>query len=164
MVVPFCAVWFDVLENRIPNWVTAGGLLSSLAVRGIAGPEALWHGVLGGSLGLAIGLGFFAAGAMGAGDGKLLATLGALLGLNTFLWCLPLIGMFGGLLVLTVTIRQGTVIPTLLRLRELVFHLLTFGRAGERRSLSTRGAVTVPYGVAMAAGALAAWFGWGVGL
>ncbi|MDH3424166.1 MAG: hypothetical protein OEN00_14325, partial [Gemmatimonadota bacterium] len=102
--------------------------------------------------------------AMGAGDGKLLASVGALLGLDTFLWCLPLIGAFGGLLALAVTARKGTLIPTLLRFRELTFYFVTFGRIGDRRTLSTPGAVTVPYGVAVAAGAVTAWLGWGLTL
>lgn len=158
------AVWFDVSENRIPNWTTTGGLLVSLAARGIVGPEALWAGMLGGGLGLTIGILFFAAGAMGAGDGKLLATVGAILGLETFLWCLPLIGIFGGLLVFAVTIRNGTVIPTLLRFRDLLFHFVSLGRIGDRRTLASPGAVAVPYGVAVAAGALTAWLGWGLTL
>jgi prepilin peptidase CpaA len=163
-VVLLLAVWFDVREQRIPNWITVSGLVISLLVRGLVGPGALWAGVLGGALGLFLGVLLFAAGAMGAGDGKLLTSVGAILGLDTFLWCLPLIGAFGGMLVLVVTVRNGTVIPTLLRFRELLFHFMSFGRIGDRRSLSTPGAVTVPYGVAVAAGAVTAWLGWGLSL
>jgi Flp pilus assembly protein protease CpaA len=99
---------------------------------------------------------------MGAGDGKLLATVGSLLGLETFLPSLPLIGAFGGVLALAVTVRNGTVFATLLRFRELLFYFVSFGRIGERRTLSTPGAVTIPYGVAVAAGAATAWLGWGL--
>jgi len=162
VAILFLAVWFDVSERRIPNWITVGGLLVTLVVRAGIGLDALWTGLLGGGLGLALGLLFFAAGAMGAGDGKFLATLGALLGLETFLWCLPLIGAFGGMLALVVTLRNGTIIPTLLRFRELLFYMVSFGRIGAVRTLSTPGAVTVPYGVAMAAGAVTAWLGWGL--
>lgn len=164
MVVLVLAVWFDVSQARIPNWVTAGGLVVSLALRGIVGPEALWAGILGAGVGLFLGLLLFTAGALGAGDGKLLATVGALLGFEAFLRCLPLIGAFGGLLALAVTVPRGTVIPTLLRFRELVFYFVTFGRIGERRTLATPGAVTIPYGLAVAAGAVTAWLGWGLTL
>lgn len=162
VVVLILAVWFDVIEKRIPNWITIGGMLGSLALRWAIGPEALWAGVVGGALGLTLGVFLFAAGAMGAGDGKFLATIGSLLGLAAFLRCLPLIGAFGGLLVLAVTACQGTMIPTLLRFRELVFYFVSFGRIGDRRTLSTPGAVTVPYGVAVAAGAAMACVGWGL--
>ncbi len=158
------SVWFDVGERRIPNWITVGGLVGSLILRGIVGPEALGVGVLGGALGFALGILLFAAGAMGAGDAKLLVTVGSFLGLDAFLRCLPLIGGFGGLLALAVTFRNGTLIPTLLRFRELLFYFVSFGRIGERRTLATPGAVTVPYGVAVAAGAAMAWLGWGLTL
>jgi Flp pilus assembly protein protease CpaA len=162
IVVLLLAVWFDVSEKRIPNWITLGGLAGALAWRGVIGPEALWMGVLGGALGLSLGLLLYAAGAMGAGDGKLLATVGSFLGLETFLPSLPLIGAFGGVLALAVTVRNGTVFATLHRFRELLFYFVSFGRIGDRRTLSTPGAVTVPYGVAVAAGAATAWLGWGL--
>jgi Flp pilus assembly protein protease CpaA len=164
LVVLFLAVWFDVSERRIPNWITVGGLLVAFVVRAGLGLDVLWTGFVGGGLGLVLGILFWAAGAMGAGDGKFLATLGAILGLETFLWCLPLIGAFGGALALAVTVRNGTIIPTLLRFRELLFYVVSFGRIGEVRTLSSPGAATVPYGVAMAAGAVTAWLGWGLAL
>jgi prepilin peptidase CpaA len=158
------AVWFDVREQRIPNWLTAGGLAVALLLRAALGTGALWVGLLGGALGFSLGILLFAAGAMGAGDAKLLATVGLLLGFDTFLRCLPLIGALGGLLALAVTIQKGTVIPTLVRFRELLFYVVSFGRIGERRTLSMPGAVTVPYGVAVALGAAMAWVGWGPSL
>ena len=164
LVVLALSVWFDVTEERIPNWLTLSGLVSALALRGILGPEALWVGFLGGALGFALGVLLFAAGAMGAGDGKLLTAVGAALGLDTFLLCLPLIGAFGGLLALALTIRRRTILPTLLRFRALLFYVVSFGRLGERRTLDTPGAVTVPYGLAVAAGAAMAWLGWGLTL
>jgi len=158
------SVWFDVREHRIPNWLTAGGVLLALLLRTLLGPEALLTGVLGSALGLGLGLTFFAGGVMGAGDAKLLTAVGAVLGLDTFFWCLPLIGLFGGVLALVITIRNGTVIPTLLRFQELLFYFVTLGRIGDRRTLATPGAATVPYGVAVAAGAATAWLGWGLTL
>lgn len=164
IVVLTLAVWFDLTEQRIPNAITAGGLVSALVLRAMIGPGALWSGLQGGAIGLFLGVLLFAAGAMGAGDGKLLAAVGSLLGFEVFLWCLPLIGAFGGVLAIFVTIRNGTVIATLLRFRDLLFHFVTLGRIGRLRTLSTPGSVTVPYGVAVAAGAVTAWLGWGLGL
>jgi prepilin peptidase CpaA len=162
VVVLVSAVWFDVREERIPNWITAGGLVIALLLRGIIGVDALQSGILGGAVGFSLGILLFAAGVMGAGDGKFLVTVGALLGFEDFLRSLPLIGAFGGLLALVVTLRKGTIIATLLRFRELLFYFVSFGRIGERRTLSTPGAVTVPYGVAVAAGAAMVWLGWGL--
>lgn len=164
IVVLGLAVWFDVREQRIPNVVTTGGLLSFLTMRAIVGPEAFLTGLAGGVAGLVLGIALFAAGAMGAGDGKLLAAVGAALGLEVFLLCLPLIGAFGGLLALIEAGRRGSLIATLVRFRLLLFYVVTFGRLGARRTLAMPGAVSVPYGVAVAAGAATAWLGWGLGL
>lgn len=163
-VVLVLAVWFDVRRRRIPNWVTVGGAVSALVVRGLIGTEAVRAGLLGGTLGLSLGILLFAVGAMGAGDGKLLAAVGSFLGFEIFVLALPLIGLAGGLLALTVTARSGTLVPTLLRFRELVLHVVSFGRVGERRTLTMPGAVTVPYGVAVAVGAAWGWLTWGAPL
>jgi prepilin peptidase CpaA len=160
-VVLVLAIWFDVSRRRIPNWLTVGGAVAALVMRGFIGVEALWAGLLGGTLGLSLGILLFAVGAMGAGDGKLLATVGAFLGFGVFAQALPLIGVVGGLLALAVTARNGTLLPTLFRFRELVLHIVSFGRIGERRTLAMPGAVTVPYGVAVAAGAAWGWLTWG---
>jgi prepilin peptidase CpaA len=164
LVVLSLAVWFDVREQRIPNEITGGALLVFLVGRSVLGSGALVAGLTGGALGLVLGIALFAAGAIGAGDGKLLAAVGVALGFDTFLLCLPLIGAFGGLLALVVATRSGTLFATLLRFRELLFYVVTFGRIGERRTLDMPGAVSVPYGVAVAAGAFTAWLGWGFGL
>lgn len=158
------SVWFDVRQGRIPNWLTVGGVAGALMLRGLIGVEALWVGLAGGALGLALGLLLFAAGAMGAGDGKLLAAVGSFLGFGVFVQSLPLIGAIGGLLALGLTVRNGTVIPTLLRFRELLYYCVSFGRIGERRTLAMDGAVTIPYGVAVAAGAAWACLAWGFSL
>ena len=161
-VVLVLATWFDISQKRIPNWLTVGGTVAVLASRGFMGVEALGAGLLGGMLGLCLGLLLFAIGAMGAGDGKLLATVGAGLGLGGFVQALPLIGLAGGVLALLETVRTGTLIPTLLRFRELALHMVSFGRVGERRTLAMPGAVTVSYGVAVAAGVVWAWMAFGV--
>lgn len=151
-VVLVLATGWDVSQKRIPNWLTVGGTMAALLTRGFMGFEALGAGLLGCVAGLSLGILLFAIGAMGAGDGKLLATVGAFLGLEGFLQALPLIGLAGGLLALAVTARNGTLVPTFLRLQELLLHVVSFGRIGERRTLAMAGAVTVPYGAAVAAG------------
>jgi prepilin peptidase CpaA len=162
-VVLVLATWFDVSQKKIPNWLTVGGTVAALVLRGVMGAGAFGTGLLGGLLGLSLGVLLFALGAMGAGDGKLLATVGACLGLGAFVQAIPLIGLGGGLLALVVTALAGTLIPTLLRFRDLLIHVVSFGRIGERRTLAMPGAVTVPYGVAVAAGVICwAWLASGV--
>ena len=163
-VVLILAMGFDVRQRRIPNWLTVGGTVAALVLRSFIGLDALWSGLAGGAVGLSLGVLLFAIGAMGAGDGKLLAAVGSSLGLTVFVQALPLIAIAGGVLALVVTTWTGTLIPTLLRFRELITHVVSLGRMGERRTLATPGAVTVPYGVAVAAGAAWGWLVWGLAL
>jgi prepilin peptidase CpaA len=158
------AVWFDASQNRLPNWLTVGGMAAALVLRGVIGLEAVGIGLLGAALGLSLGMLFFAAGAMGAGDGKLLAAVGFFLGFEVFVRALPLMGVAGGVLALAVAVRNGSLVPTFLRVRALLFHVVSFGRRGERRTITMPDAVTVPYGVAVAAGAAWGCLAWGLSL
>ncbi|HEY1297268.1 MAG TPA: prepilin peptidase [Chloroflexota bacterium] len=77
----------DVWSRRIPNWVTFGTLLLGVVLNTwLHGAEGLVGAVAGAALGLALLLPFYAMGAVGAGDVKLLGALGALLGPQALLW------------------------------------------------------------------------------
>ena len=72
----------DVRGQRIPNWLTYSGLLAALVVRaGLGG----WTGLKGGLAGMLFAGGIFfllfLLGGMGGGDVKLMAAVGAWVGL-----------------------------------------------------------------------------------
>jgi prepilin peptidase CpaA len=162
------AVYTDVRERKIPNGLVLAGLAAGLAVAALqsagwwpevpAAAGSIAAGLAGAGLGLAVGVAFFALGALGAGDGKLLAVVGAFLGPVGLLMSVLYGGIAGGLFALAAAVRRGTILPVLLRTRDLAIHLITFGRHGERWTVDSPGAVSVPYGVAIALGALLAWF------
>jgi hypothetical protein len=54
--------------------------------------------------------------------------------------------------------RRGVLLPVLYNCGEIMKHWATFGRRGANRSFATVGALTIPYGIAIAAGALLWWF------
>lgn len=159
------AAWFDVRESRIPNALTVSALLAALALRA-AGGAGLASGLAGAGVAFACALPFFLVGGLGGGDAKLLAAVGGFLGMERVFTALFLTALVGGLMGVVVMLRKRATVETMANLRTIFasFGTGTFTgwkRDGESRAavtLDTPGAITVPYGVAIAAGALLAWF------
>jgi prepilin peptidase CpaA len=149
----------DVRSRRIPNSLVAclacTGLLFSLATARTVGAGA-YQGFVGLGAGLCIWLPFYAVGWLGAGDVKLFAAAGAWLGPWRTVEAATTAALGGGILALF-----------------WMFHAYGFKGAAARgvvgvlapRTLFSSGVHTqssraIPYGVALATGALmAAWFG-----
>lgn len=152
------ALWSDATTRRLPNRLTLTVILVGLATRLPLGPDAMIAGLLGALLGVALSLPLFALGAIGGGDVKLVAGAGAFLGPGELFWAL----LLGAALSLVVAVeeitRRKVAAPVLYRTRDLILYLVTLGRMGQRPRADAGGAVKIPYGVAIAAGAVFAWF------
>ena len=156
------AAAFDLWSRRIPNWLTLGGLAAALLLRSVTGVHPLLDGLAGAGLGFGLGLVCMVLGALGGGDGKLLMAAGAFFGFRPFVGALLLIGVLGGLLGIAEAVRQRAILPAVYSAGGMLKRWATLGRsAGPARTLESPGAVKVPYGVAIALGAVAWWF-WGV--
>lgn len=159
------AIWYDVRERRLPNLLTLGGLAVALALRAPMGLEAIGSGLAGAGVAFGLALPFFIVGGAGAGDVKLLTAVGAFVGWSQLDTALFVMAMVGGVMAVTAIARRRAVRQTFVNLQLLA---MTFGRrsftgwkGAEGQAvltLETPGAITVPYGVAIAAGALAGWF------
>lgn len=152
------AGWLDLRTGRIPNVLTVTGLAAALALRALQDPAQVVPGLLGAAFGLGVSLPLFALGGLGGGDVKLLAAVGAFLGPGKLVTALLAAGVVGGAMALAVAVWSGALAATLARTGGLLLRWLTLGRAGERRTLGAPGVVTVPYGVAIAVGAVVGWF------
>jgi prepilin peptidase CpaA len=152
------AGWIDLRTRRIPNWLTLGILVVALVLKLFGGLGLLASGAIGAALGLALAVVLFGLGAVGGGDGKLLIGVGAFLGHERFVGALLLIAVLGGLLGVLEAVRRGVILPAVLGAGAMIRRWLTLGRSGETRTLQSPGAVTVPYGVAIAAGSIVWWF------
>ena len=97
-------------------------------------------------------------GVMGGGDAKLLIAIGAFMGPRHFLWAAVLIAIIGGMMAVVDAGRRGVLLPVLYNCGQILKHWATFGRRGANRSFASVGALTIPYGIAIAAGALLWWF------
>lgn len=130
----------DVRSRRIPNWLTAGLFVSGVGL-------GLWHSggagvflaLAGTVLGLAMLLPFYTLGAIGAGDVKLLAGLGAVMGPQVLVTIAIYAALAGGLISIFILAKTGRL---LVALHEIFV---------EHRPPSASGA-KAPYGVAIASG------------
>lgn len=160
LLVP--AAWTDLRERRIPNRLTYAGMLLALLLRIAFG----WDAVIAGFGGVAIAFLFsfplFAIGALGAGDGKLLMALGMLMGPRQFALSLLVIAVAGGILSLAEAIRQKRFGATLRSIRFIlwgwVLQVAASGNFFSSPPKPSAPSVTIPYGVAIAVGAMIGWF------
>lgn len=152
------SVWFDLRSRRIPNALTVAGLGVALLLRGSWGGGALVEGVEGAGLALALGLVPFAVGMLGGGDVKLLAAVGGFMGPGHLIGAFLVIALVGGALALLEALRRRALRAVVSRSYGVVKQLVLFGRSGYRPTLESEGAMTVPYGLAIAVGSLTWWF------
>jgi prepilin peptidase CpaA len=141
LVAVTIAVATDLRRRRIPNWLTGGALaLGLLGGLWLGGPAGGLSALAGAALGLLILLPFYASGGMGAGDVKLLAAVGALMGPQALLSVTFYGAVVGGLMSLAVLIQHGIVAPA-------VYHSVA-----SRRWPVLASSIKTPYGVAIAGG------------
>jgi prepilin peptidase CpaA len=130
-------MYWDGRWRRIPNFITLPllvvGLFNGLLLNGITG---VWQSLTGLLLGAGLMLPFFLLRAMGAGDVKLMAAVGAVLGLRLILTVFFLTSLCGGLLAAFLIIE----------------HRVTLSFKHLPNLDDKRKTITVPYGWAIAAG------------
>jgi prepilin peptidase CpaA len=162
--IPFVGIMLlaaasDLSTRRIPNALTVAGMVAAPVLWGIlAGPAVALASIVGGALAFLVGLTLFALGAVGGGDAKLLVVTGAFVGPARLVNALLLIGIAGGVLAFALALGRGRLLQTLARAWQLSLHLTTLGRAGAARHVEAPEALTIPYGLAIAAGSLVTWF------
>lgn len=155
----------DVRENRIPNVLSLSALVIGLALRVPGGWDAFAGGLLGAGICFALALPLFLLGGAGGGDVKLLTAFGAFLGPSRLPLALFGMAMVGGLMAVVAILRRGSFQEVSANFKTL---FMSFGKKsftgwkGEESdaalTIHSPGALTVPYGVAISAGALIGWF------
>lgn len=157
------AGWSDIRSRRIPNALTVGAAAAALALRALEGGlTMLGSGLLALGIAFLLAVPLFAVGAMGGGDVKLLAAVGAFLGVERLVPGLLAIAVVGGVVALVVAARNGALAETAGRAARLPARLLPaplrpdLGGA-PARTIDTPGALTIPYGVPIGLGAVVGW-------
>jgi len=146
----------DIRARRIPNWLTYGGLVAGLALRTIL--EG-WRGLGQGAAGILAGGGifflFYLVRGMGAGDVKLMAAVGAWIGVRQAVVVMIATAVAGGILGVVYMVFYRRVGSTVQNIAELIrFHLTSGIRPHPEVNLGDPGSIQVPYGLAIAMGTL----------
>ncbi len=153
------ACWSDYRNHRVPNQLNlalaATGLLAQACYFGLTG---LTHGLLGMATGFGLLIVLWMMHAMGAGDVKYMAALGAWLGPQMTLHAVIVGGLLGGLLALIVIVWRRSWTQTSVNLGVLMTKIGSFRSAfsefGSAASLA-QGSVKLPYAIPLSLGALA---------
>jgi prepilin peptidase CpaA len=156
LLLSLCAGYIDGRTHRIPNWLTVSGFLAGIFLHGLLSG---WSGVVvaleGAGLGLAILLPLVWLRALGAGDGKLMAALGAVVGPQMLCFVLFASVLVAGLMAAFLAVRAGRVRETFHNIGLILMGFLTFGfKAHPEISLDNPDALKLPFGVAAAVGTL----------
>ena len=146
---------YDISASRIPNALTLPVAVCALLFHFIAPSGAGGsHALLGLAVGLFVFFPLFALGAMGAGDVKLMAAVGAWLGAESILKVALYGSLAGGALAVIVAMRQRYLWKALSNIKMLALYWWAEGgiRPFPSLTLESTRSVRLPYALAIAAG------------
>ena len=156
LLIASIAAAFDLRFRRIPNWLTLGGAAAGLALHTVLGRTA---GLLASAEGLGLGFGvylvLYCLHAMGAGDVKLMAAVGALAGPSTWWHIFLATAIAGGILAFALSLAKGRLRLTLWNVSFIVGELMHGRLPYYRRAdldVNSRDALKLPHALAILAG------------
>jgi prepilin peptidase CpaA len=153
------AALFDIKERRIPNWVILFGLIAGLVLGAFRGGTHFIFNVSGFFAGILALMIPFAFGWMGAGDVKMFAAMGALIGYKPlprvfFYSCL----VAGVIALIAMGLGQARQISFKNFWNDCKFMFLTLGIRLPNNKRIDSGSYSVPWGVAIGAGTIMAYY------
>jgi prepilin peptidase CpaA len=156
LLIPLAVIiaYYDVRYRRIPNPFVLATFASGVAINGIFGGLSGLYASLGGCA-LAFVLMFLlhVFGAMGAGDVKLFAAIGAVTGANLVLPTFLVVVLTGGVLAMVSILRARMLVSTMHRVLQIFVGLLP-GWEMPRFAIPSDRRHTIPYGVAITIGSI----------
>jgi prepilin peptidase CpaA len=157
------AAIYDVRYRRIPNWLTVAGVLAGFAMNiFLAWPSPQrWSGCTFALKGMGLGFGLYfllyALRAMGAGDVKLMAAVGAMTGWEDWFGIFLLTAIVGGVMALLLSIVKRRLGKTFWNMGFILSELKQ-GRPAyvQREELDVKNpkAIGLPHGAMIALGTL----------
>ncbi len=143
LVALFClllltAAVSDIRTRRIPNWTVLAVMALAIGSAFFGPAASFLSAIEGGAVALAVTLGLYAFGIVGAGDSKLFSAVALFVGLQFLAYLAVITALAGGVLAIITLILNPV--------RALaIFHMRGKGKKGEG----------IPYGVAIALGGIA---------
>ena len=156
LLLPVAVVitYYDVRYRRIPNFMVIATLAGGVIISGLFGGfNGVLASVAGCALAFALMFVLHVVGAMGAGDVKLFAAIGSVVGLALVLQTFVVVTATGGVIAVYSMIRAGTVRSSLHNVLMIFISFLP-GWKMPRVTVPIDRRYTVPYGVAITFGSL----------
>lgn len=151
-------IYMDVRYRRIPNKQVLTILLCGLGLNAFFGS---WHGFFVSLLGMAMAFGLMftlhALGTMGAGDVKLFAAIGAVLGSSLVLQTFLVVAVTGGILAICKMVYMRRTTTTMFRVGQFFVGLLP-GQTVPRLSVPVDPTYTLPYAIPICLGSVLSFF------
>jgi len=150
----------DLRSRRIPNWLTMSALVLGFGLNALIAYPSPLEGVLlaakGFALAFILNMAMYMLHMTGAGDVKLLAAIGAMVGVSDFLGIFVLTALLGGVLAIGLMLVKGRVRQTLWNVGFMVGELMKWRAphvtreqldVGSEKALRLPGAVRICLGV-----------------
>ena len=159
LVVVAIAGFYDLRFRRIPNWLVLIGLIVGIGLNSFLFEWAgLQRALLGMGLALLVYFPLYLLRAMGAGDAKLMAAVGSILGPGNWLAVFVLTSVLGGLVALIVLLFAGRIRKAFWNVGWIlneVIHLRAPYHSSEELDVRSPRAMRMPHGVMIAFGSAA---------
>ena len=159
LVVVAVAGFYDLRFRRIPNWLVLIGLIVGIGLNSFLFEWAgLQRALLGMGLALLVYFPLYLLRAMGAGDAKLMAAVGSILGPGNWLAVFVLTSVLGGLVALIVLLFAGRIRKAFWNVGWIlneVIHMRAPYHSSEELDVRSPRAMRMPHGVMIAFGSAA---------
>lgn len=153
------AAAYDIRFRRIPNWLVLTGLIVGLAWNSFnSGLSGLGHAAAGLGLGFALYFPLYLLRARGAGDVKLLAAAGAIIGPGNTVWLFLLANVLGGIIAMVWLILRRRVGKTFFNLSWIISDITKLRapyKSSDELDVTSDKGMRLPHGVIIAVGAAA---------
>ncbi|HET8667628.1 MAG TPA: A24 family peptidase [Terriglobales bacterium] len=155
MAFAITAAIVDVQTRKIPRVLTVTGFIAGLLYHAVRG--GFVNALAAAAIGFVVGMALFSLGAIGGGDVKLVAALGAMLGFHTWVRAMEFAIFAAGIMALIQIIRHKAVRQTFRNIGAILRGFFTSGlRAHPVVNVQNTALIRSPFGLAAAMGTVAA--------